>query len=852
MDSENDNEKVNMPLFPSPEPSISCIDDLDFFKDFENEFPAIVYNDNLTSKSDFSTEPTLCPQHIDEFDLKDETSLSEYDEVEQNVLYFNDLFPFNIIYPDDLKSDKDNDDNEIDMIQSSGGNENTQGSNNLLEGSHDKINKVFIMKSFVMKLNVNIMAWNYLVNGMLFNLIKNLYVPFGILFDPRWHYKDGDCTRMLRRPRYGTSTTEEIVHDFEKRFEAIFSRQVKRVHILDFEGLILDMRQDLAETLRMVYTRDDGVYARVLQHLQDQGRDGVYILPRRWQRTDLAYWLGSERVIPDKGDLSDYWVEISFGRDFLRGAPSYTYIRDPVRRLRHMLILYSISGRGQALVKVTATDLFYLHSMDRGAANVMYLLAQYLFRHAKGRNLAVSGYQEDILLGILLITLVWQPDAAAGAPRAAEDAPVVDEGAQADPAPVHAPQPLPLPPAAGRTMPQRLGDLRRKCMGYDRIIKPGSKFNTIVRECVTEPSTLSKLRAKLRRESDFKCGKRKEYERIFMCNTAKEIWKTLLITHQDESIDSAFAIFNTIINSLKSLDKGYSSKKYVRKFLRALHPKWRAKVMAIEESKDLTSLSLDELIRNLKAKKKSSDEECFRLLEVKMKNTTWPLETSRSSSREENDSGEEDDEKVKDETCLVAQASNEAVHDKKSPDFDLFSDQEDYSEEEVAETMAETMEQYMSKTRADYGSGFARPKIEDKDNFELKGQFFKELRTNTLRGSDHEDANEHIENVLEIMDLLHIRNITIDQVMLRAFPMSLTGAASRWLKHKPSGSITTWEDLKTKFSKQILPTCSYYKENGEIQEAVLFYNGFDVLTRQILDSRGATLSKTVADAKIAI
>ncbi|GKA38674.1 hypothetical protein Tco_0731225 [Tanacetum coccineum] len=67
-------------------PSVSCIDYLAFFKDFENEFPAIVYNDALTFKSDFSTKPTLCPQHIDEFDLKDETSLSEYDEVEQNVL----------------------------------------------------------------------------------------------------------------------------------------------------------------------------------------------------------------------------------------------------------------------------------------------------------------------------------------------------------------------------------------------------------------------------------------------------------------------------------------------------------------------------------------------------------------------------------------------------------------------------------------------------------------------------------------------------------------------------------------------------------------------------------------------
>ncbi|GJZ83523.1 hypothetical protein Tco_0648696, partial [Tanacetum coccineum] len=86
------------------------------------------------------------------------------------------------------------------------------------------------------------------------------------------------------------------------------------------------------------------------------------------------------------------------------------------------------------------------------------------------------------------------------------------------------------------------------------------------------------------------------------------------------------------------------------------------------------------------------------------------------------------------------------------------------------------MEQYMSKTRADYGSGIARPKIDDKDSFELKGQFLKELRENTFSSSDHEDANEHIEKVLEIVNLFHIPNITQDQVMLRAFPMSLTRA----------------------------------------------------------------------------
>ncbi|GJT27766.1 hypothetical protein Tco_0908041 [Tanacetum coccineum] len=87
-----------------------------------NEFPAIVYNDALTSKLYFLTEPDVSPQHIDEFDLKDETSLSECDEEEQNILYFNDLFPFNVIYPDDSKSDKDNDDDKIDIKHSSGGN----------------------------------------------------------------------------------------------------------------------------------------------------------------------------------------------------------------------------------------------------------------------------------------------------------------------------------------------------------------------------------------------------------------------------------------------------------------------------------------------------------------------------------------------------------------------------------------------------------------------------------------------------------------------------------------------------------------------------------------------------------
>ncbi|GJY43150.1 hypothetical protein Tco_0431363 [Tanacetum coccineum] len=197
-DSENDNDKVNMPSFPSPEPTVSYFDDLDFFKDFENEFPAIVYNDALTSKLDFLTEPTVSPQHIDEFDLKDETSLSECDEKEQNVLYFNDLFPFNVIYPDESKSDKDNDDDKIDNKKSLVGNviniddgAYAHGSNKLLKTSHDTSNKFFKTRTFIKELTVNIMAWNYLNIGMVLDLIKNLYVPLASYSTPNCFIRMG-------------------------------------------------------------------------------------------------------------------------------------------------------------------------------------------------------------------------------------------------------------------------------------------------------------------------------------------------------------------------------------------------------------------------------------------------------------------------------------------------------------------------------------------------------------------------------------------------------------------------------------------------------------------------------------
>ncbi|GJR96174.1 hypothetical protein Tco_0268348 [Tanacetum coccineum] len=84
-------------------------------------------------------------------------------------------------------------------------------------------------------------------------------------------------------------------------------------------------------------------------------------------------------------------------------------------------------------------------------------------------------------------------------------------------------------------------------------------------------------------------------------------------------------------------------KEYENDFM-ALHPKWRARSQRIEESKDLTSLSLRKSLA-LKAKKESSDEECL---------TSGSEDEEYAMAR-----SEKNDEKIQDETCLVAQAPNE-------------------------------------------------------------------------------------------------------------------------------------------------------------------------------------------------
>nr|GFB37910.1 hypothetical protein [Tanacetum cinerariifolium] len=135
--------------------------------------------------------------------------------------------------------------------------------------------------------------------------------------------------------------TEGIVHSYEQRLETIWSRPVNRrlfgiraplgrEFILEFLSTFwmsdTEMGLDAADTLCFQL----GGVRRRMTWRQFILALGLHIEQEMAEAGFGAYWDGNDRVIPDKGDLRDYWTEISSGRDFLGLAPSYVLIRDPL------------------------------------------------------------------------------------------------------------------------------------------------------------------------------------------------------------------------------------------------------------------------------------------------------------------------------------------------------------------------------------------------------------------------------------------------------------------------------------------------------------------------------------------
>ena len=127
--------------------------------------------------------------------------------------------------------------------------------------------------------------------------------------------------------------------------------------------------------------------------------------------------------------------------------------------------------------------------------------------------------------------------------------------------------------------------------------------------------------------SIFYCGlNRTEYNRISSCTTSTEIWTRLEVTHDgtdevketnirtltrkyenfkmvlNENIDSFFFRFTEIVNPLMTLGRKFTQAELVSKALwSSKGSEWKNKRNAIEEGKDIKSMTFEGLMGKLKA-----------------------------------------------------------------------------------------------------------------------------------------------------------------------------------------------------------------------------------------------------------
>ena len=110
---------------------------------------------------------------------------------------------------------------------------------------------------------------------------------------------------------------------------------------------------------------------------------------------------------------------------------------------------------------------------------------------------------------------------------------------------------------------------------------------------------------------------------------------------------------------------------------------------------------------------------------------------------------------------------------------------------------------------------YSRPSHQGyRNTIELTGDNVTPLRSDTIRlvqsgcafhGLRSEDPNQHLKDFLKIVDSIDLGVETRETTRLRLFQFSLRDQASQWLERLPAGSITTWDDLTTRFLAQFFP-----------------------------------------------
>ncbi|GKV51335.1 hypothetical protein SLEP1_g58003 [Rubroshorea leprosula] len=151
-----------------------------------------------------------------------------------------------------------------------------------------------------------------------------------------------------------------------------------------------------------------------------------------------------------------------------------------------------------------------------------------------------------------------------------------------------------------------------------------------------------------------------EFHRVSGCHTAKEMWDMLEVTYEGtsqvkeskinrliymyelfkmkpkESIQDMYTRLNDIVTNLKALGKVYPSQEVVRKVLRSLPKNWEAKKIAIEESKDLSTLKIEDLIGKLMTYEiEVQVDGGVEVVEKKKKNVTFKASNQKEESEDD-------------------------------------------------------------------------------------------------------------------------------------------------------------------------------------------------------------------------
>ncbi|GJY65114.1 hypothetical protein Tco_0466574 [Tanacetum coccineum] len=100
-----------------------------------------------------------------------------------------------------------------------------------------------------------------------------------------------------------------------------------------------------------------------------------------------------------------------------------------------------------------------------------------------------------------------------------------------------------------------------------------------------------------------------------------------------------------------------------------------------------------------------------------------------------------------------------------------------------------TMKGFETNDQANYYSRIRSIMVNGKNAYELKEKFLDDLHKNVFSGTNEEDAVEHIEYFLKIVDPIDLLNVNQDKLRVVVFPISLVRDAWKWFDGI-KGSIT--------------------------------------------------------------